>query len=85
MIILTSFLITKENKTTFLPGDINSLLNYDVHLPTNLFLDSLTPRFMWLLSSPYDVADKRDKQLQNFIRFFCNIAVPNIQTLHNFL
>ena len=33
--------LSKENKTTFLLGDFNiNLLNYDIHHPTNEFLDS---------------------------------------------
>ena len=33
--------LSKENKTIFLLGDFNTnLLNYDIHLSTNEFLDS---------------------------------------------
>ena len=35
--------LSKENKTIFLLGDCNiNLLNYDIHPPTNEFLDSLS-------------------------------------------
>ena len=35
--------LSKENKTIFLLGDFNiNLLNYDIHPPTNEFLDSLS-------------------------------------------
>ena len=38
--------LSKENKTIFLLGDFNiSLLNYDIHPPTNEFLDSLLPHY----------------------------------------
>ena len=34
--------LSKENKTIFLLGDFNiNLLNYDIHPPTNEFLDTL--------------------------------------------
>ena len=33
----------EENKSIFLLGDFNiNLLNYDIHLPTKAFLDSLS-------------------------------------------
>ena len=35
--------LSKENKTIFLLGDFNiNLLNYDIHLTTNEFLDSFS-------------------------------------------
>ena len=38
--------LSKENKTIFLLGDFNiNLLNYDIHPPTNEFLDSLSSRY----------------------------------------
>ena len=38
--------LSKENKTIFLLGDFNiDLLNYDIHPPTNKFLDSLSSHY----------------------------------------
>ena len=38
--------LPQENKTIFLLGDFNiNLLNYDVHPPTNEFLDSLLSHY----------------------------------------
>ena len=35
--------LSEENKSIFLLGDFNiNLLNYDIHLPTKAFLDSLS-------------------------------------------
>ena len=45
--------LSKEDKTIFLLGDFNiNFLNYDIHPPTNEFLDS----FISLLSSSYSTA-----------------------------
>ena len=44
--------LSKENKTIFLLDDFNiNLLNYDIHPPTDEFLDSRSS-----LSSPYSTA-----------------------------
>ena len=49
MSLLTNYL--KKKETIFIPGDFNiNLLNYDIHLPADEFLDSL---FISLLSSPW--------------------------------
>ena len=38
--------LSKENKTIFLLGDFNiNFLNYNIHLPTNEFLDSLSSHY----------------------------------------
>ena len=38
--------LSKENKTIFLLGGFNiNLLNYDIHPPTNEFLDSLSSHY----------------------------------------
>ena len=38
--------VSKEQKSVFLLGDFNiNLLNYNVHSPTNEFLDSLASNF----------------------------------------
>ena len=38
--------LSKENKTIFLLGDFSiNLLNYDIHPPTNEFLDSLLSHY----------------------------------------
>ena len=38
--------LSKENNTIFHLGDFNiNLLNYDTHLPTNKFLDSLSSHY----------------------------------------
>ena len=40
--------LSKENKTIFLLGDFNiNLLNYDIHPPTNEFLDSLLSHYFF--------------------------------------
>ena len=39
----------KENKTIFLLGDFNiNLLNYDIHPPTDEFLESLSSKYSLL-------------------------------------
>ena len=69
--------LPKENKTIFLLGDFNiNLLNYDIHSPTNEFLDSFSSHyFLPHILQPSRVTTN-SKTLIDYI--FSNIAVPNI-------
>ena len=40
--------VSKEQESVFLLGDFNINLNYNVHNPTNEFLDSLASNFFYL-------------------------------------
>ena len=69
--------LSKENKTIFLLGDFNiNLLNYDIHPPTNEFLDSLSSHyFLPHILQPSRVISNSKTLIDNI---FSNIAVPNI-------
>ena len=69
--------LSKENKTIFLLGDINiNFLNYDIHSPTNEFLDSISSHyFLSHILQPSRVTTN-SKTLIDYI--FSNMAVPNI-------
>ena len=69
--------LSKENKTMFLLGDFNiNLLNYDIHPPTNGFLDSLLSHyFVPHILQPSSVTTNSKTLIDNI---FSNMAVPNI-------
>ena len=69
--------LSKENKIIFLLGDFNiNLLNYDIHLPTNEFLDSFSSHnFLSHILQPSRVTTNSRTLIDNI---FSNIAVPNI-------
>ena len=68
--------LSKENKTIFLLGDFNiNLLNYDIHLPTNEFLDSLSSHYFL----PHILQPSRvTTNSKTLIDISSNMAVPNI-------
>ena len=64
--------LSKENKTIFHLGDFKiNLLNYDIHPPTNGFLDSLSSHNFL----PHILQPSNSKTL---IDIFSNMVVPNI-------
>ena len=67
----------KENKTTFLLGNFNiNLLNYDIHPPSNEFLDSLSSHsFLPHILQPSKVTANSKTLIDNI---FSNMTVPNI-------
>ena len=69
--------LSKENKTIFPLGDFNiNLLNYDIHPPTNEFLDSLSSHyFLPHILQPSRVTTNFKTLIDNI---FSNMAVPNI-------
>ena len=69
--------LSKGNKTIFLLGDFNfNLLNYDIHPPTNEFLDSLSSHyFLPKIIQPSKVTTN-SKTLKDNI--FFTMTVPNI-------
>ena len=69
--------LSKENKTIFLLGDFNiNLLNYDIHLSTNEFLDSLSSHyFLSYILQPSRVTTNSKTLIDNI---FFNMAVPSI-------
>ena len=69
--------LSKENKTIFLLGDFNiNLLNYDIHSPSNKFLDSLSSHnFLPHILQPSRVTTDSKTLIDNI---FSNMAVPNI-------
>ena len=69
--------LSKENKTIFLLGDFSiNLLNYDIHPPTNEFLDSLSSHyFLPHILQPSRVTTNSKTLIDNI---FSNMAVPNI-------
>ena len=69
--------LSKENKTIFLLGDFNiNLLNYNIHPPTNEFLDSLSSHyFLPHILQPSRVTTNSKTLIDNI---FSNMAVPNI-------
>ena len=69
--------LSKENKTIFLFGDFNiNLLNYDIHSPTNEFLDFLSSHyFLPHILQPSRVTTNSKTLIDNI---FSNMAVPNI-------
>ena len=68
--------LSKENKAIFLLGDFNiNLLNYDIHPPTNEFLDSLSSHyFLPHILQPSRVTTNSKTLIDNI---FSNMAVPN--------
>ena len=68
--------LSKKNKTIFLLGDFSiGLLNYDIHPPTNEFLDSLSSHyFLSHILQPNRVATNSKTLIDNIIS---NMAVPN--------
>ena len=68
--------LSKENKTIFLLGDFNiNLLNYDIHPPTNEFLDSLSSHnFLPHILHPSRVTTNS----KTLIDIFSNMDVPSI-------
>ena len=69
--------LSKENKTIFLLRDFNiNLLNYDIHPPTNEFLDSLSSHnFLPHILQSSRVTTNSKTLIDNI---FSNMAVPNI-------
>ena len=69
--------LSKENKTIFLLGDFNiNLLNYDIHPPTNEFLDSLSSHyFLSHILRPSRVTTNSKTLIDNI---FSNMAVHNV-------
>ena len=69
--------LSKENKTIFLLGDFNiNLSNYDIHHPTNEFLDSLSSHyFLPHILQPSRVTTNSKTLIDNI---FSNMAVPSI-------
>ena len=69
--------ISKENKTIFLLRDFNiNLLNYDIHPPTNEFLDSLSSHyFLPNILQPSRITTNSKTLIDNI---FSNMAVPSI-------
>ena len=69
--------LSKENKTMFFLGDFNiNLLNYDIHPPTNEFLDSLSSHyFLPHILQPSRVTTNSRTLIDNI---FSIMAVPNI-------
>ena len=68
--------LSKENKTMFFLGDFNiNLLNYDIHPPTNEFLDSLSSHYFL----PHILQPSRvTTNSRTLIDIFSIMAVPNI-------
>ena len=69
--------LSKENKIIFLLGDFSiNLLNYDIHPPTNEFLDSLSSHYFL----PHILQPSRVTTNSKILidRIFSNMAVPNI-------
>ena len=83
VIILMSFLINylKKLKIYFFFGDFNiNLLNYDIHPPTNEFLDSLSSHhFLLHILQPSRVTSNSETLIDSI---FCNITVPNIISIN---
>ena len=68
--------LSKENKTIFLLGDFNiNLLNYDIHPPTNEFLDSLSSHYFLPHILQSSMITTNSKTLTDI---FSNMAVPNM-------
>ena len=69
--------LSKGNKIIFLLGDFNiSLLHYDIHPPTNEFLDFLSSHYFVSHTLQPSRITTNSKTLIN--NTFSNIAVPNI-------
>ena len=69
--------LSKENKTIFLLGDFNiNLLNYDIHPPTNTFLDFLSSHyFLPHILQSSRVTTNSKTLIDNIVS---NMAVTNI-------
>ena len=69
--------LSKENKTIFLLNDFNiNFLNYDIHPPTNEFLNSLLSHYFLLHILQSSRVTTNSKTLIDNI--FSNMAVPSI-------
>ena len=68
--------ISKEQKSVFLLGDFNiNLLNYNVHNPTNEFLDSLASNsFLPYILQPTRITSHSKTLIGNI---FTNITFPD--------
>ena len=67
--------LNKENETIFLLGDFNIMLShYDIHPPTNEFLDSLSSHYFLPYILPLSRVTTNSKTLIDNI--FSNMAVP---------
>ena len=73
--------LSKENKTIFHLGDFNiNLLNFDIHPPTNEFLDSFPSHyFLPHILRPSRVTTNSKTLIDNI---FSNKAVPNIISIN---
>ena len=67
---------SKEHRSVFLLGDFNiNLMNYDVHNPTNKFLDSLASNsFLPYLLQPTKITSHSKTLIDNI---FTNITLPD--------
>ena len=69
--------LSKENKTIILLGDFNiNFLNYDIHPPTNEFLDSLSCHYFLPHILQSSRVTTNSKTLTDNI--FSNMAVPSV-------
>ena len=69
--------LSKENKNMFLLGGFNiNLLNYNIHTPTNEFLDSLSSHYFLPHILQLSRVTNNSKILID--NLFSNMAVPNI-------
>ena len=69
--------LSEENKNMFLLGDFNiNLLNYNIHTPTNEFLDSLSSHYFLPHILQLSRVTSNSKTLID--NLFSNMAVPNI-------
>ena len=68
--------ISKEQKSVFLLGDFNiNLMNYNVHNPTNAFLDSLASNsFLPYILQPTRISSHSKTLIDNI---FTNINLPD--------
>ena len=68
--------VSKEQKSAFLLGDFNiNLLNYNVHSPTNEFLDSLASNsFLPYILQPTRITSHSKTLIDNI---FTNINLPD--------
>ena len=71
--------LSKENKTIFLLGDFNiNLLKYDIHPPTNEFLDSLSSHyFLPHILQPSRVATNSKTLIDNNFSNMAVLVAPN--------
>ena len=68
--------LSKENDIVFLLGDFNIyLLNYDIHPPTNTFLDSLSSHYFLPIYCSPEMNSNSETLIYNIVS---NMTVPNI-------